>query len=391
MNKKMRDLLDKGKEKQLAVVLCVAAVMLLCALSGCQRHSTRGELIDWFQENYTDMPLVVSHEAVEGNAGTVSYEAYLKDAPKLVFHLQSESVYVGEHSEFRNSTDFDQVYGAHYFAQYQDQYTVQYWRPNTEDAFNNFPIEALYNTPAELDAATEELLGIHQFLAEQIPAVTEKYTFTFRSPVCDPARFHYSLGSGMLTVRTDDKEAETFIRQKVKDLRSELVIWCRFYGIHTEWFSEKEVEQALAYAQTEDYNGSSVYIGAWNVSDPEQGELRIPLVAPNTWTFSFAQLYRLLLVLEWETLAGNETAFTFVGADGATYSLSYTLWEDEDGNLVNRCTKDGVPMNISDGCFSSYSLLVDMTGIVLQEESDVTYCGPEDDGITHLPERPNAN
>ncbi len=49
------------------------------------------------------------------------------------------------------------------------------------------------------------------------------------------------------------------------------------------------MEQALAYTQTEDYSGRSVYMGAWNVSDPEKGELRLPLVAPNPWTFSFAQ------------------------------------------------------------------------------------------------------
>ncbi len=43
-----------------------------------------GELIDWFQENYTDTPLMVSSEAVEEDeAGSVSYEAYLKDAPEL--------------------------------------------------------------------------------------------------------------------------------------------------------------------------------------------------------------------------------------------------------------------------------------------------------------------
>ncbi len=380
--------MDKRRKKRL-LILCAAVVMLLCTLSGCRRHATRRELIDWFQENYTDAPLMVSSEAVEDDeAGTVSYEAYLKDAPELVFHLQSKRVYVGEHSEYRNVTDFDQVYGTHYFAQYQEQHPVQYWKPNDEYAFYNFPLEALYDTPSELDAAAEELLDIQRFLAEQTHAVTEKYVFTFQSPICDPTRFYYSLGSGTLTFRTDDKEAEAFVRQKVKDLRGELAVWCSFYGLYPEWFSEEEMEQALAYTQTEDYHGSSAYIGAWNISDPEKGDLRIPLVAPNTWTFSFAQLYRLLLALRWETLEGNETDFTFLGVDGCTYTLSYALWEDEDGNLVNRCTKDGVPMDTDDGCFSSYSLLTDMTGIVLQKESNITYRGPDNDGITHLPAGP---
>jgi len=379
---------DKKRKSRL-LLLCAAAVMLLCTLSGCWHHATRGELIDWFQENYTDAPLVVSSEAVEDDeAGTVSYEAYLKGAPELVFHLQSKRVYVGEHSEFWNVTDFNQVYGAHYFAQYQEQHPVQYWRPTDKYAFYNFPLEALYDTPAELDAAAEELLDIQRFLAAQTPAVTEKYVFTFQSPVCDPTRFYDSLGSDTLALQTDDVEAETLVRQKVKDLRGELAVWCSFYGLCPEWFSAEEMEQALAYTQTEDYDGSSVYIGAWNISDPEKGDLRIPLVAPNTWTFSFAQLYRLLSALGWETLEGCETDFSFLGVDGCVYALSYALREDEDGNLVNRCTKDGVSMDIDEGCFSSYSLLTDMTGIVLREENSITYRGPDDDGIAHLPAGP---
>ncbi len=371
------------------LLLCAAVATLLCTLSGCWHPATRGELIDWFQDNYTDAPLTVSSEAVEDDGvGTVSYEAYLKDAPEVVFHLQSKRVYVGEHSEYRNVTDLDQVYGAHYFAQYQQQHPVQYWRPTDGYAFYNFPLEALYDTPAELDAAVEELLDIQRFLAEQTTAVTEKYIFTFRSPVCAPTRSYDPLGSDMLAIRTDDGEAEAIVRQKVKDLRGELAVWCSFYGLYPEWFSEEEMEQALAYTQTEDYGGSSVYIGAWVISDPEKGDLRIPLVAPNTWTFSFAQLYRLLRTLEWETLEGSETDFTFRGVDGCTYALSYALWEDEEGDLVNRCTKDGVPMDIDDGCFSSYSLLTDMTGIVLQEERNIIYRGPDDGGTAHLPAGP---
>ena len=170
-------------------------------------------------------------------------------------------------------------------------------------------------------------------------------------------------------------------------MRSELAVWCSFYGLHPEWFSEKEMEQALAYTQTEDYGGPSPYIGAWNISNPEKGELRIPLVTPNTWSFSFAQLYRLLLALEWATLEGSETDFTFVGADDSTYALSYALWENEDGKLVSRCTKDGVPVEIDEGCFTSYSMLTQMTGVVLKEEN-ITYRGPDEDGIARLPAGP---
>ena len=362
-------------------------MVLLCTLSGCGRHATRGELIDWFQKNYTDAKLVVSREKTEEDNGwTIGYMAYLKDRPELVFQLQSRRVIVGGLREHHNFTDFDKVYGAYYFASYQRRHTVPYWTEG-EGYGSIFNIEAIYSTPDELEAAAQELLEILRFFAEQTPSVRLSFNFTFQSPVCDPGQFEFSLGSDYLSLATDDTDAENAVRQKVKDLRSELAVWCSFYGLHPEWFSEKEMEQALAYTQTEDYGGPSPYIGAWNISNPEKGELRIPLVTPNTWSFSFAQLYRLLLALEWATLEGSETDFTFVGADDSTYALSYALWENEDGKLVSRCTKDGVPVEIDEGCFTSYSMLTQMTGVVLKEEN-ITYRGPDEDGIARLPAGP---
>ena len=378
----------KGRKRRLAVFLGAAAVMvLLCTLSGCGRHATRGELIDWFQKNYTDAKLVVSREKTEEDNGwTIGYMAYLKDRPELVFQLQSRRVIVGGLREHHNFTDFDKVYGAYYFASYQRRHTVPYWTEG-EGYGSIFNIEAIYSTPDELEAAAQELLEILRFFAEQTPSVRLSFNFTFQSPVCDPGQFEFSLGSDYLSLATDDTDAENAVRQKVKDLRSELAVWCSFYGLHPEWFSEKEMEQALAYTQTEDYGGPSPYFGAWNISNPEKGELRIPLVTPNTWSFSFAQLYRLLLALEWATLEGSETDFTFVGADDSTYALSYALWENEDGKLVSRCTKDGVPVEIDEGCFTSYSMLTQMTGVVLKEEN-ITYRGPDEDGIARLPAGP---
>ena len=119
----------KGRKRRLAVFLGAAAVMvLLCTLSGCGRHATRGELIDWFQKNYTDAKLVVSREKTEEDNGwTIGYTAYLKDRPELVFQLQSRRVIVGGLREHHNFTDFDKVYGACTMSNEQDQYFVYYY------------------------------------------------------------------------------------------------------------------------------------------------------------------------------------------------------------------------------------------------------------------------
>ncbi|MFR1802892.1 MAG: hypothetical protein ACLSWS_12760 [Faecalispora jeddahensis] len=123
-----------------------------------------------------------------------------------------------------------------------------------------------------------------------------------------------------------------------------------------------------------------------NISNPEKGSLN-PSGNTKYVELLLCTFYRLLLALEWATLEGSETDFTFVGADDSTYALSYALWENEDGKLVSRCTKYGVPVEIDEGCFTSYSMLTQMTGVVLKEEN-ITYRGPDEDGIARLPAGP---
>ena len=115
-------------EKRMKRRLCltVMAALMLLVLTGCYHPASRGELIEWFQETYTDAPLVVSREWVEGRGRGGSYEAYLKDKPDLVFHLESKWVYVGEHAEYYNATDFSRVYGEYYLAEYQIERPLQY-------------------------------------------------------------------------------------------------------------------------------------------------------------------------------------------------------------------------------------------------------------------------
>ncbi|GBF67342.1 hypothetical protein LAWASA_12 [Lawsonibacter asaccharolyticus] len=108
--------------------------------------------------------------------------------------------------------------------------------------------------------------------------------------------------------------------------------------------------------------------------------------------YTFAEIYRLLEALEWETLEGTETDFSFTGADGSLYALSYDLWEDEYGHMLSRCTKDGEPPQNcpDDGTFPIWWSLEEMTGLEFQtgNEPTITYRGPGPDGIVELPSGP---
>ena len=334
--------------------------------------------------------MVVSREWVEGRGRGGSYEAYLKDKPDLVFHLESKWVYVGEHAEYYNATDFSRVYGEYYLAEYQIERPLQYWQV-VKDHWDqeSFTLETVYDNPEGLEAAETELLDLHDFLADQCPEADVCYLFTFHSPVC-PDRSRASLGSGVVYLSAGAGNAA--IRQEVRDLTAELAVWCTSYGLHPEWFSPEEMAAALDYTQTPEYDGQDIYIGAWLVSDPERGELRVQLTRPESGRYTFAEIYRLLEALEWETLEGNETDFSFIGADGSRYALSYDLWEDEYGHMLSRCTKDGEPPQNcpDDGTLPIWWSLEEMTGLEFQtgNEPTITYRGPGPDGIVELPSGP---
>ena len=378
-------------EKRMKRRLCltVLTALILLALTGCYHPASRGELIEWFQETYTDAPLVVSREWVEGRGRGGSYEAYLKDKPDLVFHLESKRVYVGEHAEYYNATDFSRVYVEYYLAEYQIERPLQYWQVEGDWDQERFTLETVYDDPEDLEAAEAELLDFHAFLSEQCPEAAVCYLFTFRSPVC-PDRQRASLGSGVTYLSAGDGDGA--IRQEVKDLAAELAVWSVSYGLHPEWFSPEEMTAALDYTQTPEYNGTDIYIGAWLVSDPERGDLRVPLTRPERGRYTFAEIYRLLEALEWETLEGTETDFSFTGADGSLYALSYDLWEDEYGHMLSRCTKDGEPPQNcpDDGTCPIWWSLEEMTGLEFQtgNEPTISYRGPGPDGIVELPSGP---
>lgn len=380
--------MEKRMKRRLCLTVMVALMLLV--LTGCYHPASRGELIEWFQETYTDAPLVVSREWVEGRGRGGSYEAYLKDKPDLVFHLESKRVYVGEHAEYHNATDFSRVYGEYYLAEYQIERPLQYWQV-VKDHWDqeSFTLETVYDNPEGLEAAAAELLDFHAFLAEQCPEADVCYLFTFRSPVC-PDRPSVSLGSGVVYLSAGAGDGA--IRRKVGDLTAELAVWSVSYGLHPEWFSPEEMEAALDYTQTPEYDGQNIYIGAWLVSDPERGDLRVPLTRPESERYTFAEIYRLLEALEWETLEGTETDFSFTGADGSLYALSYDLWEDEYGHMLSRCTKDGEPPQNcpDDGTLPIWWSLEEMTGLEFQtgNEPTITYRGPGPDGIVELPSGP---
>ena len=307
-----------------------------------------------------------------------------------MFHLESKWVYVGEHAEYYNATDFSRVYGEYYLAEYQIERPLQYWQV-VKDHWDqeSFTLETVYDNPEGLEAAEAELLDFHAFLAEQCPEADVRYLFTFRSSVC-PDRPSVSLGSGVVYLSAGAGDGA--IRQEVGDLTAELAVWSVSYGLHPEWFSPEEMEAALDYTQTPEYDGQNIYIGAWLVSDPERGELRVPLTRPESGQYTFAEIYRLLEALEWETLEGTETDFSFTGADGSLYALSYDLWEDEYGHMLSRCTKDGEPPQNcpDDGTLPIWWSLEEMTGLEFQtgNEPTITYRGPDPDGIVELPSGP---
>lgn len=158
------------------------------------------------------------------------YTACLEAGPDLEFHIWFRLVYVGEHSEYRNTTDFSKVYGDFCFQQYQADRPLQYWQ-SVDESDISFVLEALYNTPAELDEALRDLIEFNTFLMEQAPTVRGTYRLRFRSPVCAPGQYVFSLGSE--TLESGDLETPEAVEKERKDvLADHIPLQSRIYNVH---------------------------------------------------------------------------------------------------------------------------------------------------------------
>ncbi len=363
----------KSKMKICNLLMLAIVITMICALSGCARSATRRELIQWFQENYTDAPMVVSSTPlIDGN--NEIYEAYLENNPELKFYIKSECSYVMEHSVYTNRTNFYAIYGDYYFSEYQKSHSVQFAECRIDESPTTFSLNVYYANREELEKAFDELCNIQAYMDAQEFHVGAWHHIYFESPLCSPARFEFSLGSGVLDL-TGIGNSEEIIRNKQKDLDCELAVWVSFFQLHTDWFTEEELTQAFAYRKSEEYDGDwKVYIGELAVCSGTKQLVFYPqIAAPTTYAISFQQLYQILSDIGWETLEGNKEQFSLTGADGVLHQFScgwQNTGNEEQYNRECKWLMDGVSYNgfgfSSEGYISSDYTFQKLTGLYLK-------------------------
>ncbi|MCI8554727.1 MAG: hypothetical protein HFJ80_07280 [Clostridiales bacterium] len=359
--------------RYIRLVMAMLVLVTTGTLSGCARPATRRELIRWFQENYTDAPVVVAQRpVVEDNDET--YEAYLEAHPELKFYIRSDYSYVMEHAVFHNRTNFYAVYGSYYFSEYQKEHPVQFAEYCFDEKNITFSLDVYYADRTELVRAFDELQDIQTYMATQEYPVESWHHIYFESPLLDRRRLTHTLGSGVVDL-TGAKPFQEVIRRKQKDLECELAIWCSSFQLHTDWFTHTEFEQAFAYRESGEYDGShSAYIGELAIYDGTERAAYYPrTVTPSNFALSFGQLYQILSDVGWETLEGRTERFSFRGADGVSYEFSYEL--QNAGRDYPICTwlADGEPyvgFGAGDGYITSDDTFHRITGLRMEMPPD---------------------
>ena len=340
--------MTKSQRSFFKLLMLGVVIAIICVLPGCARSATRHELIQWFQENYTDEPIVIaSSPLIDGNDKI--YEAYLESNPELKFYIKSECSYVMEHSIYTNRTNFYAVYGNYYFSEYQKMHPVQFAECRSDENATTFSLNVYYANREELAKAFDELCNIQTFIDAQEYRVGAWHHIYFKSPLCGPERFEFSLGSDVIDLTGIDN-SEKKIRDKQKDLDTELAVWVSFFRLHTDWFTEEEMAQAFTYRKSNEYDGDwKVYIGELIIYSETNRVAYYPqIAAPTACAISFGQLYQILSDVGWETLEGDKEQFLFVGADGMLHQFSCG-WQDpgngEQPYWECEWLADGVPYN----------------------------------------------
>ena len=219
-----------------------------------------------------------------------------------------------------NATDFSRVYGEYYLAEYQIERPLQYWQV-VKDHWDqeSFTLETVYDNPEGLEAAAAELLDFHAFLAEQCPEADVRYLFTFRSPVC-PDRPVCRLALVLCTCQQERGMGPSGRRSGT--WTAELAVWSVSYGSIRSGSLRRRWRQPWTTPRRRNTTARTSTSGH-GLSPIRSGGTASPAHPPSE-RYTFAEIYRLLEALEWETLEGTETDFSFTGADGSLYAFPMT-------------------------------------------------------------------
>ncbi len=337
------------------LLLGAAVLFSVLGLSGCSRHYTRDEAVQWFQEEVADVRLAVSgeYEERENDQGYTDYvwTAWLRDLPEVRFELVSHEGY-SLFSYHGMQTDYYLRIGEYYVRQYEAE-GGDLSLLETGESSDWLELSGEYEDLSGLNQMARQMEGYQNFVERQEYPCSTGYSLWYSEPVTS-----WEGGGSDTGVFERDNPAKV----KGEALES-LILYTVYTGLEPEMFTEEQKETVLDSHPEQRFT----------LTREDGAQVSYPGLALHTYGgLAFGGFYSVLTLEGWEP-EGSTEAFTFTDRNGRVCSFSYEYRElralDENGDTVNRqyyYLADGEKVYLSG---SGYCI----TSEELQELTGLTY------------------
>ncbi len=308
----------------LPVCLCLCAALLM--LTGCTVDYDRSDIDSYVRDTYgiTQFRLAKESRELVGEDGYTDYlwTVELWEPSGVTFTVTDDYHWGAESVTNYLHSDYEARMLVHYAEEYGALEQLQV-KSGTEDGLTYAYLSGSYATRGELESLFRELTAFRDYVAAAGYAVENSFFAEFLMDF--PLRDRMENPDGELSYTVTDGDFSTRVTGvEEADLQAALdrmLQTCVAYGYTAPLadFTEGEISSAVYRS------GDRIWVHEPGMEQGMYRALDTALASRYSYGISFGALYSVLTETGF-AVEGSRWHYTFVGADGAVYEVSYDLY-----------------------------------------------------------------
>ena len=352
-----------GKVKRkIAVILLFPALLL----GGCRTEYDRRDIFQYLKGQYNMPGFVVGNEPKEMKDGQ-GYTDYLwtvrlKNDSELVFHVLDDTGWGMESVSNYLWTDFDDVVMCHRYEEYGGipQFQLEAIRDEEHDVMISSTLTASYETVQQLQKLFDELQEFSEFYEENGYGTRSRVSIQMENPL--RYRCKYVVDDGDYV-----SSSKAFTAEDYEKALNKYIFTCMDYRFEEQLkqFTKEEIAKALS-----EYS-YCIGISRDGTEDGEPDYYEDLCANQYAYGVSFGTLYEILSREDWD-ITGNSWHYSFEGADGCNYEISYDFCDYPFKTDEGTCNgyyflKDGEKVPMAAYFYNHFTKreIREMTGLIL--------------------------
>lgn len=295
--------------KAVIVALCI----FVCSLTGCVKEYEQKDIANYIRDTYDIENFSVSktYTVVEDTEGYEDriWTVQMNQEPNLTFRVKDDYGWGMESVSNTLWSDYEEVVLEHLYKKYEGVMNELSFVSKDEESMRRCGFEGTYKNREELRKLHEEMREFYAYVLESEFEISAYAVFQMEHPLRNQCA--YVIDDGDYSRRYEEELTD----EDLWEAEKEYLLTCLDYRFEEQIadFTQEEIAAAL-----EDYP-YCIFI------EREDGmaEKYLDLCANKyAYGISFATLYE-ILVREGIVVEGNNWHYSFVGADGNKYEISY--------------------------------------------------------------------